>query len=167
VQVRAPDYDDWTLNGDIMVRHPKTGYRHELSSMGIRVDAAALEKQLAHRNMSERLQLAYHKAIMDHTLPLCMGGGIGISRLLMLLLQRGHIGEVQVCCLSVQGTLDSNATCNRNRFDLLSRTIINPTQISRGMKGMHEKILPFFLLSMVPVLRAHSLTQPSSTHQNS
>ena len=75
VQVRAPDYDDWLLNGDIIVRHPHTGYRHELSSMGIRVDAGALEKQLAHRGMSGRLNLDYHKAIMDGKLPLCMGGG--------------------------------------------------------------------------------------------
>lgn len=64
--------------------------------MGIRVDRAAMEAQLAHRGMSERASLAYHKAVMDSALPLCMGGGIGISRLLMLLLQRGHIGEVQV-----------------------------------------------------------------------
>lgn len=99
VQVRAPDYDDWNLNGDIIVRHPCTGYRHELSSMGIRVDAAALEKQLAHRGMSAKLQLHYHKAIMEGRLPVCMGGGIGVSRLLMLLLQRGHVGEVQVCTL--------------------------------------------------------------------
>lgn len=96
MQVRAPDYDDWTLNGDIIVRHPCTGYRHELSSMGVRVDAEVLKKQLEHRGMSDRLQLDYHKAIVEEQLPLCIGGGIGISRLLMLLLQRGHIGEVQV-----------------------------------------------------------------------
>lgn len=95
-EVRAPDYDDWTLNGDIIVKHPATGYRHELSSMGIRVDRAAMEAQLAHRGQSERSSLAYHKAVIDGALPLCMGGGIGISRLLMLLLQRGHVGEVQV-----------------------------------------------------------------------
>jgi aspartate--ammonia ligase len=87
----------WTLNGDIMVMHPVTGYRHELSSMGIRVDREALEKQLEHRGMSKLLELQFHKAIMDGKLPPCIGGGIGISRLLMLLLQRGHIGEVQVC----------------------------------------------------------------------
>lgn len=67
--------------------------------MGIRVNAAALQKQLEHRNMSNRLQLEYHKSVVDGQLPLCMGGGVGISRLLMLLLQRGHIGEVQVCSL--------------------------------------------------------------------
>lgn len=86
----------WTLNGDIIVKHPVTGYRHELSSMGVRVDKAAMEAQLEHRGMTERMNLAFHKAVMDGTLPLCMGGGIGISRLLMLLLQRGHVGEVQV-----------------------------------------------------------------------
>jgi len=95
-EVRAPDYDDWNLNGDIIVRHPVTGYRHELSSMGIRVDADSLRKQLEHRGMEDRAKLAFHKKILDDELPLCIGGGIGISRMLMLLLQRGHIGEVQV-----------------------------------------------------------------------
>uniref|UniRef100_A0A0G4H585 Aminoacyl-transfer RNA synthetases class-II family profile domain-containing protein n=1 Tax=Chromera velia CCMP2878 TaxID=1169474 RepID=A0A0G4H585_9ALVE len=94
-EVRAPDYDDWNLNGDIIVQHPVTGYRHELSSMGIRVDSESLPKQLAHRRMEDRLQLPYHSSVMSGEVPLTIGGGIGISRLAMLLLQTGHIGEVQ------------------------------------------------------------------------
>eukprot|EP00634_Sargassococcus_sp_CCMP2135_P001670 CAMPEP_0198676932 /NCGR_PEP_ID=MMETSP1467-20131203/98115_1 /TAXON_ID=1462469 /ORGANISM="unid. sp., Strain CCMP2135" /LENGTH=369 /DNA_ID=CAMNT_0044413837 /DNA_START=59 /DNA_END=1168 /DNA_ORIENTATION=+ len=95
-EVRSPSYDDWTLNGDIIVKHPVTGYRHELSSMGIRVDAATLKKQLEHRNMTYLESKPYHAAVLNDELPLSMGGGIGISRLVMLLLQTGHIGEVSV-----------------------------------------------------------------------
>eukprot|EP00457_Paulinella_chromatophora_P003445 gb/GEZN01003453.1/.p1 GENE.gb/GEZN01003453.1/~~gb/GEZN01003453.1/.p1 ORF type:complete len:607 (-),score=80.10 gb/GEZN01003453.1/:354-2045(-) len=94
-EIRAPDYDDWELNGDIIVKHPITGYRHELSSMGIRVDAASLRAQLKERKMEDRLSLPFHKAVLEDKLPLSMGGGIGISRLMMLLLKTAHIGEVQ------------------------------------------------------------------------
>eukprot|EP01013_Petalomonas_cantuscygni_P037093 TRINITY_DN67858_c0_g1_i1.p1 TRINITY_DN67858_c0_g1~~TRINITY_DN67858_c0_g1_i1.p1 ORF type:complete len:396 (-),score=88.63 TRINITY_DN67858_c0_g1_i1:547-1734(-) len=94
-EVRAPDYDDWRLNGDIMVLHPVTGYRHELSSMGIRVDAESLRRQCEHRQMSDRLEGGYHRAVLEGRLPSCIGGGVGISRLAMLLLQKAHIGEVQ------------------------------------------------------------------------
>mmetsp|Transcript_19851 Transcript_19851/g.79119 ORF Transcript_19851/g.79119 Transcript_19851/m.79119 type:complete len:142 (-) Transcript_19851:1348-1773(-) len=86
-EVRSPSYDDWTLNGDIIVRHPVTGYRHELSSMGIRVDAAAMRKQLAHRGFDALATRPYHKAVLENRLPLSIGGGIGIARLHMLLLQ--------------------------------------------------------------------------------
>uniref|UniRef100_A0A7S3NDW3 Aminoacyl-transfer RNA synthetases class-II family profile domain-containing protein n=1 Tax=Aureoumbra lagunensis TaxID=44058 RepID=A0A7S3NDW3_9STRA len=95
-EVRSPSYDNWNLNGDIIVRHPVTGYRHELSSMGIRVNASTLKAQLEHRGMTELESKPYHSAILNNQLPLSIGGGIGISRLLMLLLQTGHIGEVQV-----------------------------------------------------------------------
>jgi len=95
-EVRSPGYDDWHLNGDIMVRHPLTEYRHELSSMGIRVDKDSLLKQLEHRGMLDQKDLAFHKAVIEGELPFSYGGGIGISRLLMLLLRTGHIGEVQV-----------------------------------------------------------------------
>jgi len=95
-EVRAPDYDDWTLNGDIIVKHPLTGYRHELSSMGIRVDKDALLKQLEHRGVSHRKDLPFQQAVIHEQLPFSYGGGLGVSRMLMLLLRTGHIGEVQV-----------------------------------------------------------------------
>lgn len=95
-EVRAPDYDDWNMNGDIIVKHPLTGYRHELSSMGIRVDQEALLKQLEHRGVLDRQSLPFHQAVIHEQVPFSYGGGLGISRLLMLLLRTGHIGEVQV-----------------------------------------------------------------------
>lgn len=84
------------MNGDIIVRHPLTGYRHELSSMGIRVDKESLLRQLEHRGVSHRQNLPYQQAIIHEKLPFSYGGGLGISRILMLLLRTGHIGEVQV-----------------------------------------------------------------------
>lgn len=95
-EVRSPGYDDWNMNGDIIVRHPLTEYRHELSSMGIRVDKDSLMKQLEHRGMLDQKDLPFHRAVREETVPYSYGGGIGISRLLMLLLRTGHIGEVQV-----------------------------------------------------------------------
>lgn len=101
---RAPDYDDWStpnedgfngLNGDIVVWNPLLGLAFELSSMGIRVDKKALVKQLEIEGKEERLKLYFHKRLMDGSLPLSIGGGIGQSRLCMLLLQKAHIGEVQ------------------------------------------------------------------------
>jgi aspartate--ammonia ligase len=96
-EVRSPGYDDWNMNGDILVCHPITEYRHELSSMGIRVDKESLLKQLEHRKFLEKERhLQYFEAVIDERLPFSYGGGIGVSRLLMLLLRTGHIGEVQV-----------------------------------------------------------------------
>jgi aspartate--ammonia ligase len=95
-EVRSPGYDDWNLNGDISVRHPLTEYRHELSSMGIRVDKESLWKQLEHRGVLQEAKLDYQKAVLADEVPLSYGGGLGISRLLMLLLRTGHIGEVSV-----------------------------------------------------------------------
>ena len=92
---RAPDYDDWTLNGDIMVWNELLGCAFELSSMGIRVDPAAMEKQLRLSGCEDRKNLPYHKALLNGELPLTIGGGIGQSRLSMLLLGKAHIGEVQ------------------------------------------------------------------------
>lgn len=93
---RSPSYDDWNLNGDIMVQHPLTEYRHELSSGGIRVDKDSLYNQLEHRDALDELNLDFQKAVYEERLPFSYGGGIGISRLLMLLLRMGHIGQVQV-----------------------------------------------------------------------
>ncbi len=92
---RAPDYDDWALNGDILVWYPLLDRAVELSSMGIRVDAAALERQLKVRGCEERRELPFHKALLEGRLPLTMGGGIGQSRICMVLLEKAHIGEVQ------------------------------------------------------------------------
>ena len=88
---RAPDYDDWTLNGDILL-----GKAIELSSMGIRVDAAALDRQLTVAGCDDRRKLTFHKLLLEDKLPLTIGGGIGQSRLSMFLLGKAHIGEVQV-----------------------------------------------------------------------
>ena len=93
---RAPDYDDWTLNGDILFWDEVLGCAMEISSMGIRVDEKALDEQLTKANANERRELPFHKALLNGELPLTMGGGIGQSRLSMLLLGKAHIGEVQV-----------------------------------------------------------------------
>ena len=92
---RAPDYDDWTLNGDIMFWDELLNCAMEVSSMGIRVDSEALDRQLEERNCNERRELPYHKMLLAGELPLTIGGGIGQSRLSMLLLGKAHIGEVQ------------------------------------------------------------------------
>ena len=93
---RAPDYDDWELNGDIMLYYPVLDCAFELSSMGIRVDEKSLVRQLEAEHCTERLRLPFHKALAAGELPLTMGGGIGQSRLCMFLLNKQHIGEVQV-----------------------------------------------------------------------
>ena len=91
---RAPDYDDWKLNGDIIVYNRVTDAAFEISSMGIRVDKDSLLSQLKEENALDRLELPFHKALVNGELPYTIGGGIGQSRLCMLLLQKAHIGEV-------------------------------------------------------------------------
>ncbi len=91
--LRAPDYDDWALNGDIMVWYPELDKAIELSSMGIRVDAKSLEYQLKSKGLVPSTN--YHKNVLSETYPLTIGGGIGQSRLCQLLLHKAHIGEVQ------------------------------------------------------------------------
>ncbi len=108
-EMRAADYDDWVsethtkdgramhgLNGDILVWNPITKRRHELSSMGIRVNAETLKKQLELTHQLHFLKYPYHQGIVNGTLPLSIGGGIGQSRVLMLLLRKAHLGEVSV-----------------------------------------------------------------------
>jgi aspartate--ammonia ligase len=108
-ELRAADYDDWVtetkadgarslhgLNGDILVWNHVTGRRHELSSMGIRVNADTLVKQLAMSGQTDFLKYPYHQAILNNEIPLSIGGGIGQSRTLMLLLRKAHLGEVTV-----------------------------------------------------------------------
>ena len=92
---RAPDYDDWQLNGDILVYYPVLDMALELSSMGIRVDEESLARQLEIAGCQDRAELAYHKAVLNKELPYTIGGGIGQSRICMFFLQRAHIGEVQ------------------------------------------------------------------------
>ncbi len=93
---RAPDYDDWSLNGDILFWNDNLQCAIEISSMGIRVDPKSLEEQLKKANCEDRKELLFHKMLLEGKLPLTMGGGIGQSRLCMLLLRKAHIGEVQV-----------------------------------------------------------------------
>lgn len=92
---RAPDYDDWTLNGDLLIWYPVLNRAMEITSMGIRVDEAAMERQLHAAGCESRKELPFHQQLLNGELPLTMGGGIGQSRLCMLLLQKAHIGEVQ------------------------------------------------------------------------
>ena len=102
--LRAPDYDDWStpnsdgyrgLNGDLLIWYPVLGRSIELSSMGIRVDREALERQLEIQGKTDRKELYFHKRLLDGSLPLSVGGGIGQSRLCMVMLHKAHIGEIQ------------------------------------------------------------------------
>ena len=92
---RAPDYDDWDLNGDILMWNPVLERSFEISSMGIRVDEESLDRQLTLAGCNQRRELPFHKMLLNGELPLTMGGGIGQSRLCMLMLGTCHIGEVQ------------------------------------------------------------------------
>ena len=92
---RAPDYDDWELNGDILFWNPMLEHAFEVSSMGIRVDAESLDRQLKISGCDDRRSLPFHKMLLNNELPLTIGGGIGQSRLCMLMLGTAHIGEVQ------------------------------------------------------------------------
>lgn len=113
--MRAPDYDDWALNGDLLVYHEVLDMALEISSMGIRVDSAALKAQIEESGKTERLSLPYHRAILDGELPLSIGGGIGQSRLCQLLLGRAHIGEVQ----STYWDAETVLACERDGIELL------------------------------------------------
>lgn len=92
---RAPDYDDWDLNGDILVYYPVLDMALELSSMGIRVDEEALDRQLKISGCEDRAEMPFQKDVLEANLPYTIGGGIGQSRICMFFLQRAHIGEVQ------------------------------------------------------------------------
>ena len=93
---RAPDYDDWTLNGDILLHNKVLDIAFEISSMGIRVDRESLINQLKAENKEERVKYEFHQMLLSGALPLTIGGGIGQSRLCMYLLHKAHVGEVQV-----------------------------------------------------------------------
>lgn len=112
---RAPDYDDWDLNGDILFWFEPLKCALEISSMGIRVDEDSLVKQLKTENCLDRLQLPYHQQIMNKELPYTIGGGIGQSRLCMLLLKKAHVGEVQAS-IWPQEMIDE---CSKHNINLL------------------------------------------------
>lgn len=112
---RAPDYDDWALNGDLLFWNPVLGHALEISSMGIRVDARSLDEQLTKAGCDHRRSLPFHKMLLEGKLPFTIGGGIGQSRLCMLLLGKAHIGEVQASVWDP----DTVETCKRARVELL------------------------------------------------
>ena len=112
---RAPDYDDWSLNGDILFYHECLDIALEISSMGIRVDREAMLRQLAERGVEERANLPFHKRLLAGELPLTVGGGIGQSRLCMLLLGTAHIGEVQASIWDEE----TRKICRENGIHLL------------------------------------------------
>ena len=112
---RAPDYDDWDLNGDILFWFEPLKCALEISSMGIRVDEDSLVKQLETENCLDRLQLPYHQQILNKELPYTIGGGIGQSRLCMLLLKKAHVGEVQAS-IWPQEMIDE---CSKHNINLL------------------------------------------------
>ena len=112
---RAPDYDDWALNADIVVYYPVLDIALELSSMGIRVDKDALLSQLDKAGCPERASLPFQKAIIDESLPFTIGGGIGQSRICMFFLRKAHIGEVQ----SSLWPKETVAECEKNGISLL------------------------------------------------
>lgn len=112
---RAPDYDDWSLNGDLLFWNETLQAPLELSSMGIRVDSESLKKQLRLSDTEARMKYAYHQMIDQNILPLTIGGGIGQSRICMLLLEKLHIGEVQA---SVWGQ-DVLETCKKHGINIL------------------------------------------------
>ncbi len=112
---RAPDYDDWTLNGDIIVYYPVLDIPLELSSMGIRVDEDALMRQLKLKGCEERKELSFHKALLNKELPYTIGGGIGQSRMCMYFLRKAHIGEVH----SSYWDEETVTLCKKNGVELL------------------------------------------------
>ena len=112
---RAPDYDDWELNGDIIVYYPVLDMALELSSMGIRVDAESLRRQLDISGFTDRAKLPYHRDLLEGKLPLTIGGGIGQSRMCMFFLRKAHIGEVQASCWPAEDV----EICKKNGILLL------------------------------------------------
>ena len=112
---RAPDYDDWDLNGDIIVWNPVLERAFELSSMGIRVSPESLAAQLKERGCEERSKLPFHKALLEGKFAYTLGGGIGQSRLCMFLLRKAHIGETQVSAWPEEML----AECDKNGIQIL------------------------------------------------
>jgi len=112
---RSPDYDDWTLNGDIILYYPLLDIAFEISSMGIRVDEDSLMSQLKEAGCEDRLELEFHKKIINRELPYTIGGGIGQSRLCMFMLGKSHVGEVQASVWDDE----MHKKCEENNIHLL------------------------------------------------
>ena len=112
---RAPDYDDWTLNGDILFWYPLLNRALEVSSMGIRVDAKAMIDQLEISGCNERKDLEFHRSVIENLIPLSIGGGIGQSRICMYFLDKAHVGEVQSSVWSD----DMANMCKERKINLL------------------------------------------------
>ena len=112
---RAPDYDDWQLNGDIVFWHETLEMAFEVSSMGIRVSPKSLDEQLTKAGCDDRREFMFHKMLLNGELPLTIGGGIGQSRVSMLMLQKAHIGEVQVSVWDEQ----TKTVCKENGIMIL------------------------------------------------
>ena len=112
---RAPDYDDWSLNGDIIFWNEVLGIAFELSSMGIRVDEKSLKEQLQKANCTDRANLPFHKALLNGELPYTIGGGIGQSRICMYFMKKAHIGEVQASVWDEKNI----RICSENNIKLL------------------------------------------------
>ena len=112
---RAPDYDDWSLNGDLLMWSDPLGIAIELSSMGIRVDREALMYQLEKAGCTDRLAFDYHSLIANETLPLTIGGGLGQSRICLIMLDKIHVGEVQ----SSIWPKEMIEECSKKGFELL------------------------------------------------
>ena len=112
---RAPDYDDWALNGDILIWYEPLQRAVELSSMGIRVDSESLQRQLLEAGCPERAELPFHRALLNGKLPLTVGGGIGQSRICMVILEKVHIGQVQASLWSEE----ERKACEAQGFRLL------------------------------------------------
>lgn len=112
---RAPDYDDWELNGDILLYYPVLDICFEISSMGIRVDENSLKEQIKRSGCEDRLRLDFHKRLLNKELPYTIGGGIGQSRLCMYMLQKAHIGEVQASIWPE----DMRKICKDNGIELI------------------------------------------------
>jgi len=112
---RAPDYDDWELNGDLLIWNDVLGQALEISSMGIRVDSESLARQLKMAGCEDRASLPFHKMLLADELPLTIGGGIGQSRLCMLMMQTAHIGEVQASIWDEE----TERVCSENGIMLL------------------------------------------------
>ena len=112
---RAPDYDDWQLNGDILFWYDLLDCALEISSMGIRVDEDSLVAQCEKAGCTDRLSLPFHQMLLNKELPYTIGGGIGQSRLCMLLLDRAHVGEVQAS----EWSDEMRKVCEEHRIHLL------------------------------------------------
>ena len=135
---RAPDYDDWSLNGDIIVYYPVLDIALELSSMGIRVDENSLKKQLERAGCPERAELPFQKAILNKELPYTIGGGIGQSRICMFYLRKAHIGEVQASLWPEEDVKAARRTRHRTSLTQIEIRVAHLDLISGRQMHLHK-----------------------------